>query len=510
MKTAVWVLLLVLQLPAWSAVLSDILFPIHTHDFDGTVGNVVFHEGHFVAPVISSNGTLGLRWLDTNGAPQSAVSFSNTSGVFPRLAVGAPNLLLAWMDTNQSALFFAAVSNAQLLQPRLVATNVSSSEPVWARAQHELLLLWQSAGSPSAIHGRRLAPDGTPMAETIAVAPSPSNQRHVSADSDGTNFLVCWMEQSVGTNDWRVLGRRIVAGEPQGAVIPISETNSMRPYATACAFGTNYLVAWSADEGPWPCEPFDSRCNGDTNVWFPAGQVRLLSTAGEPINNSVPVLRGSQFNTNISVVFADGQYVVTGERVWWWRLAAQPVLATGEIRDHAFDFSYSHHVAGVRAYGASAPGRSCWVFVYSNCESRAVVLARQVQVPPPLFAPRRTNDGIHVYTGYTLAISTNLVDWQDLRATNSAGYQTAWYLSRFADHPQVFVRSRWVHLECMKNLRRIDHAKQELMFNRFLRTWDEPRWDDLFIERPVCPALGWYELGKFYQKPTCAIVGHTI
>jgi hypothetical protein len=102
------------------------------------------------------------------------------------------------------------------------------------------LAVWQSSESNSAVFARSISGDGRPAANAFAISPSAAPQRYPALNMEGTNYLVCWMEQNFGSNDWRVMARRINETGPLGSAITVSQTNSLTPHPTACAFGTNF------------------------------------------------------------------------------------------------------------------------------------------------------------------------------------------------------------------------------------------------------------------------------
>src|SRR5262245_28277775 len=88
-------LVLVLAGVAAHAATSDHLFVVGSDAFRGSAGSVVFDGRQFVAPVVQSNGALGLTFLDTNGVVASNVALSIT-GSSPRLTIVNGQSLLAY------------------------------------------------------------------------------------------------------------------------------------------------------------------------------------------------------------------------------------------------------------------------------------------------------------------------------------------------------------------------------------------------------------------------------
>jgi hypothetical protein len=490
--------------------------------FPGMPGNVVFDGEHFVAPGLLPNGAIRITYFDTNAVMASSNDLPAT-GSTPRLALNGNSLLLAWLETNgsPSVLRCAVISNGTLATPFSIASNVANESVSLSGKQAPFVAIWQSEGSNSVVYGRTLNSDGSAIASEFAVSPSAQPQRFPSVDTDGTNHLVCWMEQNFGSNDWRVMARPLANGQPVASPVTVSETNSPNPHPTACSFGTNFLVAWSVDlelvpkENSWWCPDYP---NCPTNIWFSSVYGRMVTPEGNLPGNSFPIIRARSANTNISVAYQSGRYlvaVVTDMTFGFQSLPAmlQPLAADGSRVQQPIDalnFYYPYSSPFQRRM-AAALGTFCvleWRQQDAVQELRAVLYA-------PQFAPdhfltnlkRTTNGGIQVAGYSTAEYTTNFVHWSPIFLG---------HLPSLTNHPRLFVRSKNDAWPCMENMRAISKAKQEWALERKAANTHYPVDADLFgpgrplAVKPICPSGGAYSSGWISEKPTCTLGGHTL
>jgi hypothetical protein len=341
-------------------------------------------------------------------------------------------------------------------------------------------------------------------------------------DNDGTTYLVAWMEQNIASNDWRVVAQRITGGALNGGPIQVSETNSMRPYSTACSFGTNFLVAWSADDGPWPLSHTNAAAwPGQSNVWRPTVHARMLSETAVPLRHEFSMLRRKHYNTNVAVTFGSRGYLVACYT--WGNIFgfAQPLFADGTPREDSFSVFYGMQAFyELRPRLAALGDRYCLLYQAQPTNpgrypSMSFVLAPKY-VPELRMRPlRRTNNTIVVDHGITSAngttvytaavqVSTNMIDWEWV-----SGQQ----LPSLPVRPHRFFRLVDANWECMNNLRRLDHAKDDWDFDHFdthssvVPTITEILGSPSLL--PKCPYGGLYQLWNLDSKPTCTVGGHT-
>ena len=304
------------------AATSDILFPRGGSSFSGAAGNVVFNGQQFVTPTVQSNGAIQFVFLDTNGVAVSNLSLSIT-GSSPRIVLNGSDFLLAWLNTNaaSSELNCTRVAGGVTGAISVIGTNVANETISLSGKGAPFVVIWQNADSNSIVLARTLDSNGRPTASSFAVSSSTQPQRYPSVDTDGTNFLVCWMEQNVTSNDWRVVARMISNGAPVGPAFSVSDTNSLLPHATACSFGMNYLVAWIQEAGlssrllsflqqsiPGSFLFEDDRRY--TNYWPIMIFTRIVSLSGALPSNPVILSRNPYMNTNPAIVFGDGGYMI--------------------------------------------------------------------------------------------------------------------------------------------------------------------------------------------------------
>jgi hypothetical protein len=497
---------------------SDLLFPQSSSTMTGLVGNVVFNGQHFVTPVVQSNAPLRLAFLDTNGSVVSNWSLSIT-GDSPRVLCLGQDYLLAWRNTavpNAAApvLSFAKISPGGTVGPiTLFATNIVKDSISLSAAGASLLAVWDG-GTSGITFACTLDANGTPTSSPLTVSTGAQPQHFPSVANDGTNHLVAWMEQNTGdiecggSNYWRVMARRLAGDGTPGDLWTISQTNSMRPYPTACSFGTNFLVLWSSDHTvSWnaaePC--LDAQR-------YPALHRRMVGNGPVGAESSLmasPVHLGMGIayfgNTRPGVAFGQGRYLVTCVETTG-RRRTQLLAADGSrtayplIVTRSFDLTDSTRLAF---------GSGHFMAFYSdwNGDTRAFRLGPETMPDLRLTQVHRTNNSIAVsaFTApSTVEVSTNFIHWEKRLLSE---------LPSLGGRPQLYVRQVDYHWVCAGNLRLIDWTKQNWGFNFLKFGYQTPSDIDLFSQpfpKPACPNGGLYILDNLDVKPTCTVVGHTI
>ena len=472
-----------------------------TYSADYTEGNVVFDGQRFVSPLVRT-GFISLIYFGTNVVVQSN-SAALVAGSTPSLACDGSNLVLAWRDANM-ALFCARVTNGALAGIFNVATNVATNTVSIRSSGGKLLALWQNNGSNSAVFARWLDGSGSPLAAGFAVAPGAQPQKYPSVNREGTNCLVAWMEQNAASNDWRVLARFVADSGPTGSVIPISQTNSMRVYQTACSFGTNFLVVWSEDEGPIPTYYYIAQPPYLvlTNSWYPMIHGRMFSADGAPRANEFTVARCASTNTWPAVAFDGSRHVV----IWAsdGRPHAQSLAPDGSL------LGYPLAGYAVRATKPSiVTGAGIFCAVYSGLYT--VEFIRDSMPETRLVNVRRAPGG-------GISADSSLPSWTAIEVSSNL---TQWTSARLSDlpslnsGPRLFVRAFDGKWQCIEQMRAIDWAKQQWAVDHFKSGTDYPVDNDLFgygkylPVKPACPHNGAYTLGSVQLNVTCNIAGHT-
>ena len=523
MKTIVLLLTGLFASIAHGAV-SDILWRAGEGTLNGAPGNVIFDGQHFVTPTVRTNGAIYLTFLDTNGVAVSNVSLEIT-GSSPRVVRSGADYLLAWLNTNEtpSVLTAARISQGAFGTVSLLDTNVQGETMSLSAAAAGVLVVWQNVGSNSTVFARALDLSGAPAGNTFAVSPSAQPQRGPSVDNDGTNYLVAWMEQNITSNDWRVVAQRITGGVLNGGPTQVSQTNSMRPYSTACSFGTNFLVAWSTDEGPWPLPSTNyAPWVGQSHLWRPTIHARMLSESAAPLRHEFSVLRTTHDNTNVAVAYGSRGYVV--ECYTWGNVFefVQPLFADGTAREHPVGVLYGAWAYGgfeLRPRVAAAGDKYCVIYQTAPTNvwrfpSIAVVMAPKYRPELRMKPLRRTNNTLVVDHSYpspegatwymTVQVSTNMIDWEWVPSAQLPSLPPA---------PVRFFRLFDATWECVNNLKQINHAKQAWWFDHFYTAPAVvPPVNELFNSPsllPKCPYGGAYQIWDLGTKPTCTIVGHT-
>lgn len=513
---AIAALSLCLALAAQAAV-SDLLFPLaELGPTPGKAGNLTYNGTHFVAVLEQINGCV-ITFLHTN-ADVSSNLVLRISAQAPSVMANGTNLLLTWTDKtgNEPVLYCSLVGDGGALDPLTLASNAVSDSVALRSWGDRYLAIWQSTDATSAVQGRWIGASGEPAGDAFSVSPSAASQAFPSVNVEGTNALVAWMEQNTDTNDWRVVGRFVNEAGPTGGIISISETNSLRPYRTACAFGTNFLVAWSHDVGPWPFFLYDPDFRL-TNAWYPVVDGRIITAQG-PGTPEFPLIRGNLTNIDVTVAFGGDRFLVAcanhnpastyGVRQTFFRA----IRENGSLTDAPFH--------GIRmgspalAYGG---GRWCSATTDDAAETRFTFAGHQTMPDLSLVNLRRGSNGtIRVESSRTLGdwepvqLSTNLIDW-NYRYGSVIGN-----VPRIAGEGRLFVRLYEPKWTCVENLRAIEWGKLQWAFDSRKGMYEQVTDTDLFgvgkyiRQKPSCPLNGSYTLNSIDSHPMCSISGHTL
>jgi hypothetical protein len=519
------------------AATSDMLSPNNGGVLMNAPGNVIFNGNHFVSPTVVSNGAIYLTLLDSNGFAVSESSLSIT-GSSPRVAFNGTRCVLAWIATNSfpNTLVAAQVSNGNVQAVSALGTNVADETLSLNTAGSNLLVVWQSAGSNSSVFARAMNFSGAGEGETFAVGPSPLPQRYPSIDNDGTNHLVCWMQQNDSSNDWRVVAQRITAGAISGTPVQVSETNSMRPYPTACSFGTNFLVAWSMDEAPITTSTNEYCCfEGGNILRRPMVHGRMVSESAVPLRHEMALVRRGFYSTNVALAYCGDRYVLS-VFTWWKEMNGYPTSAMERQFVHFLNADGSRRASPTQIdypfiYNAPLPqfidrsyisslkprcvagfGGFCILFQATATTvtgGYSVILTRR-DLPEFRIPYRREANKLTLpYSPnfVVVEISTNLINWEQ---------RSVYELPFLGARPSLFIRASSSQLTCIENLRAIHWAKQNWAYDFLKKSYQEP--DPLtffgpngyFAKEPLCPDFGGYTRHGISDKPTCSVTGHTL
>ena len=238
--------------------------------------------GYQQNPAVASNGTDYLvAWDDyrngsysdiygtrvtaagvvTDGAAAGlALSTATNHQTGPAVASTGTDYLVVWADYRSGTFpdiygtrvtsAGAVTDDAAIGLALSTATNFQIA-PAIASNGTDYLVAWQDfrAGLAWDVYGTRVAADGTVTdgaATGLALSTATNAQMNVAVASDGTDYLVAWMDLRSGTFD--IYGTRVTAA---GAVtddaavgLPLSTATSDQDNPTVASDGTDYLVAW--------------------------------------------------------------------------------------------------------------------------------------------------------------------------------------------------------------------------------------------------------------------------
>jgi len=205
------------------------------------------------ATPVSTDGTV----LDPDGTRLSTTVFNQ---LFPAVGFDGTNYLVAWEDyrSDTSDIYVSRVSSSgTVLDPYGIAVSTAPFEqwfPAVASDGSACLVVWEDYRSGSSdIFGSRVSSSGTSLdLEGIAISAAAGHQRTPAVAFDGANYLVVWVDERSGGPD--IYGTRIgvdgIVLDPDGIIISASPFGEQQP---SLAFdGSNYLVVWSDERmGSW-------------------------------------------------------------------------------------------------------------------------------------------------------------------------------------------------------------------------------------------------------------------
>ncbi|MFB0509359.1 MAG: hypothetical protein ACETVX_02585, partial [bacterium] len=186
-----------------------------------------------------------------------------------------------------------------------VASGQAQSYPAIASNGTNFLVVWVDHRSSfnDDIYGAMVSAQGMLLDSAgILISVAPNNQQSPAIAFDGTNFLVVWVDSRNGWYD--IYGTRISqSGEvldPSG--IPISIQADMQQYPSLAFDGTNYLVVWQDTRGGSTYDIYGARVSTSGTVLDPSGI--LISAADD--NQQNPEVGFDQ--NNWLIVWQDRRY----------------------------------------------------------------------------------------------------------------------------------------------------------------------------------------------------------
>jgi PASTA domain-containing protein len=225
--------------------------------FDGTNYLVTwtqspgFTGGDIYGARVSPAGTV----LDVGGFPISTAADVQDYSAAAFDADGG-NYLVTWTSGGFPTDVYAArvTSSGSVLDPDGIAVSTNSAEqslPDVAFCGGNYFVVWNDERNATAdIYGARVTPAGTVLDPSgIAVSTAPGDEWAPKLASDGTEYLVAWMNDPTGSA-WEVEGARVAC---DGSVLDSSPITvsaaASSPLTPAVGFGdSTFMVAW-ADQG---------------------------------------------------------------------------------------------------------------------------------------------------------------------------------------------------------------------------------------------------------------------
>jgi hypothetical protein len=285
--------------------------------FDGTNYLVGMEIGtNVVGQLVSSNGTL---------LGSQIIVGSNPGDLPPSigLAFGQTNYLLAWSDNSVNSgvdMFgqFISRNGAKVGSKFKLLSSVGSHnfQYVVALASDgtNFLVVWvdgynsdtQTGGN---FYGQLVAPAGTLSGSEFLISSQLQNGNAAAAIFGKTNYLVVWQSNNNDTGlDNKTYGEFVSSGGSAGSPFQINQTDSEDQSQLAVAFDqTNYFVVWNWDPPP---ETEESVTNWDLygrlvsqTGTFPGSELHLVTDVG---SQQIP-----------AVAFDGANYLLTWNDMHW-------------------------------------------------------------------------------------------------------------------------------------------------------------------------------------------------
>jgi hypothetical protein len=391
----------------------------------------------------------------TCGAPQPSFDGTNTMIAFSKASTASGARL---------------AQNGTLLDstPLTLSTTLTGVGAVaWGGTRHLLVApqCVQEGGAPAChLYGVRVAADGTPTDTVpLLLTRSANFQDAPAVASDGTNYLVVWVDARAGTSKWQIWGTIVSStGEilkPSGIGIWTNQ-NYWSPNLPAVAFGgTRYLVAWNTGS-----DIHGARVS-TTGILYDGNPIQISQATGTRKNPSIA------FNgTHWLVAWEDnrsGAYDIYGTRVL--PSSSTPVDASGiaiatsanaearaRVASNGTDFfviwedgTTTVRAARVKADGTvlDSPGLLLQTdaaatlatpVVASNGTDYLAVWRKTVGTTTSLYDGRVTASGVVQDPGGVLITSSPAKPMQPALTWDGANYFTAWIDSRTSGNNDIF------------------------------------------------------------------------
>ncbi|MFH1313835.1 MAG: hypothetical protein ABIJ00_11505 [Candidatus Eisenbacteria bacterium] len=262
-------------------------------------------NANIYAARVALDGTV----LDTSGVMVSAAVAEQE---FPAVSFDGTGWLVVWHDSRsgQADIYGSRVAlDGTVLDSSGIVVSASVTEELNADITFNgtnYLVVWDDEPGATSrdVYAARVAPDGTVLDPAgIPVCTVANQQEFAAASSDGSNYLVTWIDFR-GGGTWDAYGARVDAA---GNVIDVASlpicTDPSQQYAVDPAFnGTNWLVAWH-----------DSR-NGPKDIYG-----TRVATDGSGVDPAAfPISTAAAYQSHPELAFDGGNYLA----VWHeWRSA---------------------------------------------------------------------------------------------------------------------------------------------------------------------------------------------
>jgi len=502
----------------------------------GSPGGIACDGTNFLIAAQSTNsGIIAIR-LGTNGVmPSSPLDLGRTGGL-ARVAFDGRNFLIAWPDFGDGD----GVSDihGQFIRPD--GTMAGSIFLIEADADAEqmgglafdgtnYLAVWESdTVSPDmrfSVEGRFIARSGDLIGSRLEISGGTTSQRFPDVVWNGENYLVIWTDQSEGTNQWNVCGRRLNRDGSLMDRVIISENPAQQAWPpTLASDGTNWLVAWSRETGPYLVL--------NSNLSLPMLFGRIVAQDGTPSGHEVQIRWGGLGQFKPKAAFNGENYLVgwvektRADIAWYWQSAVRQLNSAGhpvmtEFWVQRF-FNFSPIEPPDLALGGCASRFLVGWAGLSDSSLRGTVLTRLNRV----FALRnfvRTAGGDAQFDlagppnwSYGIEVSTNCVKWNSWNDFYPPGRITIPATAASANGS--LFRAFDGQTACRENQRLIQQAKDHWALEQNKQLSDTPADSDLFgpgqylPSKPVCPNGGSYSALDMVAHPSCSYggaAGHT-
>jgi hypothetical protein len=262
-------------------------------------------NANIYAARVALDGTV----IDASGI---AVCDSAAGQEYPAVSSDGSDWLVVWHDSRsgQADIYGARVAvDGSVLDPGGIVVSASITDELNADITFNgtnYLVVWDDEPGATSrdVYAARLTPVGTVLDSAgIAVCTVANQQELASASSDGSNYMVTWIDFR-GGGTWDAYGARVDAA---GNVIDVGGlpicTDPSQQYALDLAFnGTNWLVAWH-----------DSR-NGPKDIYG-----TRVATDGSGVDPAAfPISTAAAHQSQPELAFDGGNYLA----VWHeWRSA---------------------------------------------------------------------------------------------------------------------------------------------------------------------------------------------